>query len=426
MSLLQLLDNQKPWHIEHGDCLDILRLMPDKCIQVCVTSPPYYALRDYGLPPRIWGGLDDCEHEWKENKQRDNTSLTDTTAGSTCSICGAWKGCLGLEPMFDLYIEHMVEIFREVRRVLRDDGVFWLNIGDSYANRPIPTMGLKPKDQIGIPHRLYFALQEDGWYGRNDCVWAKPNPGPSSVQDRLISSHEYVFLLAKSQKYFFDYLAIREPSVAADGSWRSKRSVWSIPVTTVSGKEILADVKGESGEALERDCECPVHGDNPVEWYPADSLFASAEPEPECSCKEVDEHHFAQFPVKLVEPMILAGTSEKGCCSKCGKPYTRKVKTVKPDRETMKSEKNKDGLTRTAAGLQQLSKSGIATKETVGWKKPCRCKGAEVVPCVVMDIFNGSGTTGISALRAGCRYLGLELNDTYVRITERRLTDDGF
>jgi DNA modification methylase len=181
-----------------GDVLEVLREMDAESVQTCVTSPPYWGLRDYGDP-----------------------------------------GQLGLEPTPGEYVARMVEVFREVRRVLRDDGTLWLNLGDSYANtgfrgsletnggftgaaqrrsdnyRPSPPKeipdGLKPKDLVGIPWRVAFALQEDGWYLRADVIWSKPNPMPESVTDRPTKAHEYVFLLTKSPRYFYDYEAIREP-----------------------------------------------------------------------------------------------------------------------------------------------------------------------------------------------------------------------
>ncbi|MEY4095700.1 MAG: Bordetella phage vB BbrM, partial [Acidobacteriota bacterium] len=177
--------------IHNGDCLEVLRTMPDESVQCCVTSPPYWGLRDYG-------------HD----------------------------GQIGLESTPEAYVGRMVEVFREVRRVLREDGTLWLNLGDSYANkgakdssavggftgeriragakgimdsrpREIPD-GLKPKDLVGIPWRVAFALQADGWYLRQDIIWHKPNPMPESVTDRCTKAHEYVFLMAKSQRYYYD------------------------------------------------------------------------------------------------------------------------------------------------------------------------------------------------------------------------------
>jgi site-specific DNA-methyltransferase (adenine-specific) len=191
-----------------GDALKVLKYIPDKTIQCTVCSPPYWGLRDYGIPNQI-----------------------------------------GAEDKLIDYVTNLVSIFREVRRVLRDDGLLWLNIGDSYTSgnrkyrapdrktdsrtnvramsyRPDTPEGLKPKDLIGVPWRVAFALQEDGWYLRSDIIWSKPNCMPESVKDRPTKCHEYIFLLSKSEKYYYDYQAIKEKG--DNGKYRNKRTVWNI------------------------------------------------------------------------------------------------------------------------------------------------------------------------------------------------------
>lgn len=209
-----------------ADARVALPKLPDESIQCCVTSPPYWSLRDY------------------------------------CIL-----GQIGLEDTVDQFLNRLVEVFAEVKRVLREDGALWLNIGDAYTSgdrayrapdkkhpiramsyRPATPEGLKPKDLIGLPWRLAFALQRDGWYLRSDIVWHKPNCMPESVKDRPTRAHEYIFLLTKSEKYYYDYAAIREPN------GRNRRSVWSVPTQAFKGA------------------------------------------------------HFATFPPALIEPCILAGT----------------------------------------------------------------------------------------------------------------------
>ena len=234
--------------------------LPDASVQTCVTSPPYWGLRSYaGEQQQVWGGDPEHAHEWSGHEQRGQTGgtgkstlgaasgghgisrmseagilrsqvrqATTPTISSAFCPCGAWYGALGLEPTPELYVAHLVEVFREVRRVLRKDGTLWLNLGDSYNNiggtvgggknvearqRTLRTwaVGLKPKDLVGIPWMVAFALRADGWYLRSDIIWHKPNPMPESVTDRPTKAHEYLFLLTKSERYFYDADAIREP-----------------------------------------------------------------------------------------------------------------------------------------------------------------------------------------------------------------------
>lgn len=190
--------------ILEGDALHALQHLPAQSVQCIVTSPPYWGLRDYGI-----------------------------------------EGQIGLEETLPQFINRLVSVFSEAKRVLRDDGILWINIGDGYTSgnrgyrapdkknparamsvRPDTPEGLKPKDLLGIPWRLAFALQDDGWYLRSDIVWHKPNAMPESVKDRPSRSHEYLFMFSKAERYFYDYAATKEPT--ANGSLRNRRSVWSV------------------------------------------------------------------------------------------------------------------------------------------------------------------------------------------------------
>lgn len=253
--------------IEFGDCRETMRRWATEGVrvQMCVTSPPYFGLRDYG-------------HE----------------------------GQIGLEQTPEEYIAAMVEVFRCVRDMLADDGTLWLNIGDSYANggrktrdkddklaqrgmdtRPSDPVWIKPKDLIGIPWMLAFALRSDGWYLRQDIIWHKPNPMPESVRDRCTKAHEYVFLLSKSERYFFDSEAMKEPSAG-----------WPVGGAKTRGKTGYASASG-AGKSPQRDSYGGLGGDGETRnrrsvWTVATRPYKGA--------------HFATFPPALIEPCILAGS----------------------------------------------------------------------------------------------------------------------
>lgn len=265
----QLIAPADSFVIHQGHVIDVLRTMESESVHCVVTSPPYWGLRDYQIEPSIWPTLaavcDGADrHQWSEwtedhdVREEAITGKSRTTdrfygdesrrfdgnhqkhsAGAFCSVCGAWRGCLGLEPNPDLYVQHMVEIFRHVRRVLRNDGLLWLNLGDCYITNPIGTgsthdpkypsgrdrsegfrcnrtnrpedLGLKSKDLVMIPARVALALQADGWYLRSQIPWVKRNGMPDSTPDRPPSMVEYIFLLAKSEQPFYDRDAVRLP-----------------------------------------------------------------------------------------------------------------------------------------------------------------------------------------------------------------------
>ncbi len=233
-----------------GDCSEIMRTWPSDSIDLVVTSPPYWGLRDYGSETvRVWGGDHECEHEWNpqvssfnkqggEGKQSTNlgTLRGEDQKSDFCSTCGAWRGSLGLEPHPQLFIDHLVEICHEIRRVLKPSGTFWINLGDTYygsgkgAGSPVENAKevyvmdkssvpkqnhrsnwLQPKQKLMMPARVAIALQHDGWILRSDIIWHKPNHMPSSVKDRLTNAYEHVFLFAKARRYYFDLDAIRIP-----------------------------------------------------------------------------------------------------------------------------------------------------------------------------------------------------------------------
>jgi DNA modification methylase len=326
--------------ILHGDNRIVMQGLSEEFYYTCVTSPPYWGLRDYGIPPSDW------------------PIVTYTPMPGLPSITvPAWTGCLGLEPTPEMFVAHSVLVFREVWRVLRKDGTLWLNYGDSYAKSGIsgmgdPTIGerklggmkaiskvipsgLKPKDLIGIPWRVAFALQAEGWYLRMDNIWSKPNCMPESVTDRPTKAHEYFFLLSKSERYYYDAEAIREPMAASsvirlaqdiEGQQGSDRANGG--AKTNGNMKAVGGSKGAFGPQQSRtrakgnsksfrgggaytqgrsfdnsaDIERESHG-NP----PNDSGSRNKRSIWTVATAQMKEAHFATFPEKLIEPCILAG-----------------------------------------------------------------------------------------------------------------------
>lgn len=463
-----------------GDCREVLRSLPAESVQTCVTSPPYWGLRDYGLPTIVWGGDAKCEHEWGEDIPGDARGGSGPNAkecyggqdgesnyarkvarGNVCCLCCAWRGALGLEPTPELYVEHIVEVFREVRRVLRNDGTLWLNLGDSYSsNWPAPNTrrnivgnprsggkrgpqrqprlgsGLKEKDLIGMPWRVAFALQADGWWLRSDIIWAKPSPMPESVRDRPTRSHEYVFLLSKSARYFFDQEAVLEPvspnthmrisqNVAAQvGSSRAYGGAKTngpmkavVRAAGVNPKAALGEQGREKQNPSMAAAIClPVHQRNIRSVWTIPT-------------QPTAEAHFATFPEALVEPCVKAGTSERGCCAECGAAWVRLVAAMGTRKVAPSGRPSKVALDATdgthhhadAIGANSSMMSGeIPIQLTVGWQPTCKHEG-EPVPCRVLDPFSGAGTTGVVAVKLRRCYVGIDLSADYNAIAKRRI-----
>ena len=421
-----------------GDCLGTLRNLPDGCVQMCVCSPPYWAKRDYSVTSQVWRGDADCDHMWGEEsftKSAPNRDVSggfsgrdlgtrgrqghaasvgmDASRGSFCLRCGAWRGDLGLEPTPELYVTHLVEIFREVRRVLRDDGTLWLNLGDSYAGSGGPgsqydkkglgkgrfkkfrtpsrvVANLKPKDLVGIPWMVAFALRGDGWWLRSDVIWFKPNGKPESVGDRPTCVHEYLFLLSKSRRYFYDQDAIREPNRS---KYPRSKMTWEKRKTLGLYDNVEERAKATLGSS--RSQHTVRHsgglGSNP-KCRNKRSVWA-------IKTKPFKGAHFATYPEELPALCIKAGTSERGCCSECGAPWER------------------DPLTE--------------------WSPTCACNAAypgvalppddpgyvpyEPVPCVVLDPFMGVGTTAVAAKNLGRFWIGMEMNAEYIKMADKRI-----
>ena len=305
------------YEIKTGNSLEVLKTMDEQSVHCCVTSPPYWALRNYDV-----------------------------------------DGQLGQEETPEEYVENLVDILREVKRVLRDDGTLWLNLGDSYVGsgdkgkhkdnkdrknrngqviaKNNKVQGLKPKDMVGIPWRVAFALQADGWYLRSDIIWHKNNPMPMPLKDRPTSSHEYIFLLSKSPKYYYDKDAILEPLLDPDRKDKGKSGFGGLKHTSQPDKTTNPTYSGNKYDATKH------KGKNKRDvWTVGTAHYKGS--------------HVAVYPPKLIEPCILAGCPYGG---------------------------------------------------------------------TVLDPFSGSGTTGVVALQNGKKYIGIELNPEYVKLSEDRIAKE--
>jgi site-specific DNA-methyltransferase (adenine-specific) len=339
-----------------GDATTRLRGLPATSVDCVVTSPPYYQLRNYDS-----------------------------------------GGQLGLEATVDEWVEGLREVFSEVARVLKPSGSTWLNLGDSFSRHP--KYGAPAKGLLCAPERLLLALAEDGWIVRNKVIWAKPNPMPTSITDRLTLSYEVIYLLVRSPRYFFDLDAIREPHRSKGGRQAGNtietKPDWAGPLAGKQDGLRRARAQGEPGHAL---------GKNPGDvWTIPTRGFKGP--------------HFATFPPELIRRPILA-TCPEAVCSRCGTPWRRKV-TVRriPIGSPAKSPLTRD------RHIMRTGDRWNAVRE-VGDFIPCPC-GAPTVPGVVLDPFMGSGTVGLVAEQLGRDWLGIELNPDYRDLALRRIKEAG-
>jgi len=436
-----------------GDAKEILRRFPNESIDCVVTSPPYWALRDYGLTTEIiWGSKEKCIHEWDSPKRnhpsrgkRDGDSICldpkykrkgsnkSSVNSSFCVKCNAWKGQLGLEPTFELYIQHLCDVFDEIKRTLKKEGTCWVNIGDTYysvsggkfendnlgskdrnrtkglsqANRLKQGKELAQKNLCNIPARFSIEMQNRGWILRNEIIWHKPNCMPSSVKDRFTVDFEKIYFFTKSRKYFFesqyenflsnqyDRARMERARIEYGGKWAQE-----------SGGAIKTQRAFVAGNKMGRNKRCV--------WTINTHPFAGA--------------HFATFPPKLIEIPIKAGCPEF-VCKKCGKPREKiwryLEKPVRTGRGASQLAKDKEkGLLATQGGTSS-SRPDCSVyptpKKQVGWKD-CGCNTG-FKPGIVLDPFFGSGTTAAVARNLGLNFIGIELNPKYVEIAEKRLRE---
>lgn len=365
------------------DALKFAKRLPDKSINCVISSPPYYGLRSY---------------------------LSDEDPGKALEI--------GNEQTIQDYVDNLVALFREIRRVLRDDGTVWLNLGDSYANdtkwggqtvgRNRHKSGLPSKSLMGIPWRVALALQADGWILRNDIIWSKPNPMTYSGTDRFTVSHEYIFFFTKSPHYFFDQEAVKEPAATA-----GKKYSFTTPSKAGRGKGDKPHGNEGNGKLVSYDTR-----NKRTVW----EIVNTPSPFP----------HYATFCEDLILPAILAGCPEN-VCAVCGAPIVRIIEKEKvevgnwqPYEGKNASQDDQFAHKRIQGNLRALRKAGrdhdnpFPKKFTIGWQPSCQC-GAGTKPGVIYDPFMGAGTVAVETRKNKRDFVGSDLNQHYVDIAFDRL-----
>ncbi len=464
--------------IIQGDALQKLRELPEKSINMVMTSPPYWALRDYGSTVEtIWDGNENCYHDFETNKEisrfsnnkwkvgnnivgEENLHEYKTRGDSFCNNCGAWKGQLGLEPTFDLYIKHLCDIFDEIKRVLRNDGTCWVNIGDTYygnssysnsgragfsgkdgnddewkrqfgdgkclycgklcktqfcdrtclnkmgndfrsQNRQMPSKSL-----VMIPFRFAIEMVNRGWILRNTIIWHKRNCMPSSVKDRFTVDFEYLFFFSKKKNYYFETQYEKLSEEIVRDFQRRKNLRWTTGKTSKHHGRKESGDKNREGRTRDEFIDLEQGRNKRTVW--------TINPKP------FSESHFAVYPEELCETPIKAGCPEF-VCNKCGKP---KILEIKYSGGTIgkawhdHSDDLKKGM---------LGRGGIPSKteepykkEIKGYKPTCSCN-VGFTSGIVLDPFFGAGTTGLVALKQNKKFIGIELNKEYIEIAKKRI-----
>jgi DNA modification methylase len=455
----------------HGDVIEQLRTLDLESVDCVMTSPPYWGLRDYQLPPTVWDAKDGCGHEWGDHlthRQRGSLHGANAQVGNTvsgvagvevqqgqfCQVCTAWRGSLGQEPTPDLFVAHLVAVFRDVRRVLKDTGTVWLNLGDSYAGsgkgigsdhgkarlddsrygtRVAVADGLKPLDLCNIPHRVASALQADGWYWRSTIIWAKKSPMPESVNGTRWEKCRVK--VGGSQPH-------EQPHNQASQSRAGHESRDNIGGVFQGGPEYedcpgCTKCEGNDGLVLRRGSGRPTTAHEYLFLLTKTSNYyydTEAVREGKRNLRSVwtlatepsSDAHFATFPQALVEKSILAGTSAKGVCSQCGEPWARVVDVQR----SFESGSGKAGHIPDGKNGAYLQGGGqtidvrlgpVVHSQTLGWRPTCSHWSQQPEPATVLDPFAGTFTTSLVANRLGRNSIGIELNPEYIEMARNRL-----
>lgn len=385
--------------------------LPDNSVDCVVTSIPYYGLRDYGVPPTIFGGDPNCQHTFTP------TNPTNPLFGQMCEFCGAWLGTLGNEPTPSLFFRDIELIFRSIWRVLKPTGVVWLNVGDSYngsggAGGDYLVGGkrdgqpkypgrkfdnIPEKSMMMIPHSVARALSLDGWILRYALPWIRRGSTPESAKDRPTTAIEYVFLLSKSKRYFFDAEAVRIFRENTLYMGQKVNHIWrgtdwfqdSLGFINSGGQGMIIN---EEGEPL--------------------SIVANS--------SSGVEGHFATMPVFMAEMLVLSG-SPVCVCAECGEPYQRIIERnpsgYSPEAASQRIEATGGVI---SGGTKKSTLQQTVERKTIGFEPICTC-GAEKRPAVVLDPFFGSGTTGIAAVKNGRACIGVDIKQEFIEIAKQRL-----
>lgn len=472
--------------IHQGHAIDVMESMPENSVHCVVTSPPYWAQRDYGEGVEAqFGGDPECDHQWASEQlgARGGTNTDDNppdvaadekvqesrlrnggVESDRCVECGAWVGQLGLEPSADQYVQNLVAVGEAIMRVLRPDGNWWLNLGDTYAGSwgaqskgdrangrdadaypgvsPASAADLPRKSKMLLPHRVAIALQDAGWVVRQDVVWNKPNSTPNPVKDRVTTTKEYVFHLSPNPDYWFDLDAIREPYAEATIE-RCNRA------DNTTREHVVDDHTFDPDQATH------PNGKNPGDVW-------------EISVGNFPDAHFAVFPESIPHRPIKSSCPRR-VCAECGMPYERDVEKIpawEQDRDEIDRPQLQEALERfdqsdlttehleaaralgfsdAACGQEQVGAGNNADKvermareakdvlggyfremcmtknRATGWTKACACRTAETASGVVLDPFAGVGTTCRVAKDLGRRFVGIELSEEYRAMAQERV-----
>ena len=409
--------------IIHGDAVQVLKRIPDNSVDMVMTSPPYWGLRDYGMDAyKIWDGETGCMHEWMRgcsyydrprhgmNSSVMKVSRVAEASGKiqesmVCCKCGAWYGQLGMEPSPEMYVTHLMQVFRELKRVLKPSGSFYLNMGDTYARKNLGRQ-VSRKSLCMIPERVALAMINDGWILRNKIIWYKPNSMPSSAKDRLSNTWEYLFHFVKRQKYYYNLEAVREPYTGPMNRWGGEK-------LRASGKSAWDEATGQN-TYRNRNMRPNPDGKNPGDLF-------------KIPTRPFPEAHFSVYPEKLCEAPIKAACPEY-VCKKCGQPG-RQVVSIKPDLDAFNIRVRDVSRGRIKSADRRASEAEIRKYEEKKYRSQlrelviaegCKCNSG-FEPGIVLDPFCGSGTTCLVAKKLGRYFTGIDINGKYCEMAERRL-----